>query len=76
VIVLNEIIQLGPAKHYLKAVALSSSEKKGDKLDCKNYGGICLVNVAYKVFAKVLQNCLLPYNNIPAVRSPTDSAKI
>jgi hypothetical protein len=37
--------------------------KKGDKFDCKNYRGICLLNVTHKVFAKILYDRLLPHDN-------------
>jgi hypothetical protein len=37
--------------------------KKGDTLDCKHYRGICLLNMTYKVFAKILYDRLLPNAN-------------
>jgi hypothetical protein len=37
--------------------------KKGDKLDCKNNRGICLLNVINKVFAKILYDSLLLHAN-------------
>jgi hypothetical protein len=36
---------------------------KGDKHDCKKYRGICLLNLIYIVFAKILYDLLLPHAN-------------
>jgi hypothetical protein len=43
---------------------LSPVYKKGDILDCKNYRGICLLNVTNKVFVKILYYRLLPHANV------------
>jgi hypothetical protein len=53
---------------------LCSVYKKGDKLYCKNYRGICLLNVTYKVFAKILYNRFLPYANAAVTRLDSNPA--
>jgi hypothetical protein len=42
---------------------LCPAYKMGYKLDFKNYRWICLLNVTYKVFAKIIYDCLLPHAN-------------
>jgi hypothetical protein len=54
---LHEVIQQAWTSEILPRswteLVLCPVYKKGDKLDCKNYRGICLLNVTYKVFAKI-----------------------
>ena len=35
--------------------------KQGDKLECRNYRGISLLNVTYKIFTNLLTRCIEPY---------------
>jgi hypothetical protein len=57
---LEEVIQLVWTTQTLPIV---SSVQIGDKFDCTNYQGICPLNIAHKVFAKVLYDRLLPNAN-------------
>jgi hypothetical protein len=56
---LNTIDTIGIPRSWTEVV-LCPEYKKGDKLDCKNYRRICVLNVTYKVFAKILYDRLLP----------------
>jgi hypothetical protein len=57
---LHEVIQKAWTNETLPSVQVY---KKGNKPGCKNYRGICLLNVTYKVFAKILYDRLLPHAN-------------
>ena len=35
--------------------------KQGEKLQCRNYRGISLLNVTYKIFTNLLTRCIEPY---------------
>jgi hypothetical protein len=52
---------IGVTNHVQEVLCLVY--KKGYKLDCKNYRGICLLNVTYKVFAKIIYDRLLLHAN-------------
>jgi hypothetical protein len=58
---LQAVIQLAWTSETLPR---SSTEcpvyKKGDKLDCKNYRGICLLNVTYKSLPKFYTTAFFP----------------
>jgi hypothetical protein len=62
-VVVLEVIQLAWTSETLPRSwvvgELCPQYKKGDKLDCKNYRRICLLNVTNKVFAKFLYDRLL-----------------
>jgi hypothetical protein len=64
---LHEVIQQAWSSETLQRSwtegVLCPVYKKGNKLDCRNYRGICLLNLTYKVFAKILYNRLLPHAN-------------
>jgi hypothetical protein len=64
---LHEVIQQAWTGETLRRSwtegVLCPVNKKGDKLDCKNYRGICLLNVIYKVFVKILYDRLLSHAN-------------
>jgi hypothetical protein len=63
----NQPARPGLMRHYREAGPRGrycvQCTVKSDKLDCKNYRGICQLNVTYKVFAKILYDRLLPHAN-------------
>jgi hypothetical protein len=63
---LDEEILIEIERHRSIRGELCPVYKKSDKLGCKNYRGICLLNVTYKVFDKILYPTLTHYQHYQA----------
>jgi sorting nexin-29 len=58
---INEIWEIEEMQEEWKTGLICPIFKKGDKLNCSNYRGVTLLNVAYEVFSGILQRRLSCY---------------